>query len=285
MPDAAEVDLRAAVNAVSDVIMNRPRPLREFDQIHMKAGDMVLQAEFVARWADGKRLVFVGDGDAISVCVAYLHARKIIPYGPNRILVLDFDERVVDAVRRFADREGLRDLEAELYNCLDPLPSLGEFDAFYTNPPWGASNGGASVHLFAFRGMEAISFRGEGLVVIADDEELDWPKGVLASTQRFALDRGFYVKRLSPQLHSYHLDDAPTLLSCNLIFGSLPMGSEAANRELRVDQEFLRNFYGNDKSPRVHYVRQKMRLDYGMANETEYALELLDAARGQEAGR
>jgi hypothetical protein len=66
MADAAEqIDLRAAVNAISDVIQNRPLPLRIFDQIYMKAGDMVLQSEFVARWADSKRVAFIGDGDAI----------------------------------------------------------------------------------------------------------------------------------------------------------------------------------------------------------------------------
>ena len=67
-----DIDLRSALNAISDVVQNRPRPLREFDQIYMKAGDMVLQSELVARWADGKLLVFIGDGDSISVCVAYL---------------------------------------------------------------------------------------------------------------------------------------------------------------------------------------------------------------------
>jgi predicted methyltransferase len=66
----AQVDLREAVNAVSDVVQNRPRPLREFDQIHMKTGDMVLQSEAVADWSDGKRLAFIGDGDAISVWVS-----------------------------------------------------------------------------------------------------------------------------------------------------------------------------------------------------------------------
>ena len=39
------IDLREAVNAISDVVQNRPRPLREFDQIYMKTGDMVLQGE------------------------------------------------------------------------------------------------------------------------------------------------------------------------------------------------------------------------------------------------
>jgi hypothetical protein len=69
--ERTRIDLRRAINAISDVVQNRPRPLREFDQIHMKAGDMLLQSEMVADWADNKRLAFIGDGDAISVCVAY----------------------------------------------------------------------------------------------------------------------------------------------------------------------------------------------------------------------
>ena len=76
----------------------------------MKAGDMVLQSEFVARWARDKKLAFIGDGDAISVCVAYLKAREIIDYGPAEIVVFDFDERICNAVERFADRERIEGL-------------------------------------------------------------------------------------------------------------------------------------------------------------------------------
>lgn len=108
MPSDNEVDLRAAINAISDVVQNRPRPLREFDQIYMKTADMVLQSEFVANWAKEKRLAFIGDGDAISVCVAYLKKREIIEYGPSKIVVFDFDERIVGAVKRFADSERMK---------------------------------------------------------------------------------------------------------------------------------------------------------------------------------
>src|ERR1035441_7402919 len=98
MAEQKEIDLRSAINAISDVVQNRPRPLRQWDQIYMKTGDMVLQSQFVAKWADGKRLAFIGDGDAISVCVAYLHKREILPYGPSSITVFDFDERICGAV-------------------------------------------------------------------------------------------------------------------------------------------------------------------------------------------
>lgn len=276
----AQVDLRKAINAVSDVVQNRPRPLRDFDQIHMKTGDMVLQSEIVANWADGKRIAFIGDGDAISVCVAYLKSRGIVDYGPTKIMVFDFDERVVQAVKRFADKERLENLDATLYNCLDALPMLPKYDCFYTNPPWGASNNGESVNIFAQRGIEATHFVGDGMIVIADDDELPWPKQVLASVQSYASQRGFFVSRMMPKLHQYHLDDNPDLFSCNLIIKSLP-GNEGkqAISEAISDPARLSNFYGRSKAPRVKYVRQRKRLDYGKAHDDEYELELLEVPK------
>jgi predicted methyltransferase len=270
-----DFDLRAAVNAVSDVVQNRPRPLREFDQIYMKTGDMLLQSELVARWANGKRLAFIGDGDAISVCVAYLQQRGIFGFGPRLITVFDFDERICKAVDRFADHERLDSLRAELYNCLDAFHGPTNFERFYTNPPWGASNEGESVKVFAQRGMEAISYTGEGLIVVADDPDLEWPKRVLTQTQAFCLESGFMVQQLMPQLHSYHLDDAPNLRSCNVIIKSVQSQQPPVSEAIR-DPARLNNFYGRAAYPRVRYVREKVHLDYGKAHEDEYRLELLE---------
>lgn len=271
-----DIDLKAAINAVSDVVQNRPRPMREFDQIYMKTGDMVMQSEFVASWADRKRLAFIGDGDSISVCVAYLHARGILGYGPSMPTVFDFDERIVGAINRFADRERLENLKAVLYNCIDGLPQDKVFECFYTNPPWGASNNGASVNLFVQRGMEATRYIGEGMVVIADDPQLSWPQEVLYQVQAFASSHGFYVSRMMPQLHSYHLDDAPDLRSCNLMIKARPGNAELSGSQSIRDSARLDNFYGRDTTLRVKYIRERKRLDYGKANETEYEFELLE---------
>lgn len=276
MANRSDIDLRTAINAVSDVVQNRPRPLRELDQIYMKTGDMVLQSEVVANWADGKRLAFIGDGDAISVCVAYLKNREIFDYGPSKITVFDFDERICNAVARFADKERLENLEARLYNCIEAFPAVGEFDFFYTNPPWGASNNGASVNVFIQRGMEAIGNDGEGMVVIADDHDLDWPQQVLASAQRFALERDFFVQKMTSKLHLYHLDDNPDLRSCNLMLKSLP-GSHPPGGSMDIsDAERLANFYGRDNNLRIRYVHENKRIDYGKAHDDEYQFELLE---------
>ena len=271
-----EIDLKVAINAVSDVVQNRPRPLREFDQIYMKTGDMVMQSEFVSRWADGQRIAFIGDGDAISVCTAYFTSQGIVDGGPAQITVFDFDERIVRAINRFAEHAGIDHLDAVLYNCLDEFPAAEAFDCFYTNPPWGASNDGDSVKVFTRRGMEALHYSGEGVIVIADNPDLAWPKQVLHSVQRFAVENDFFVSRMMPQLHSYHLDDAPDLKSCNLIISSVPGAGHVPESTSIRDAEVLEHFYGKSASPYVRYVRETRRLDYGKANESEYELELLE---------
>lgn len=273
------VDIREAVNAVSDVVQNRPRPIRNFDQIYMKTGDMVVQSEIIADWADKRRLAFIGDGDAISVCVAYLKAKEVLRFGPSHITVFDFDERQVSAIQRFADRERLENLTAQLYNCLDPFPKHKKFDCFYTNPPWGASNNGESVNVFIERGIEVINGVGEGVVVIADDDTLDWPKLVLGNVQKFAASRQFYVSKMQRKLHGYHLDDAPDLKSCNLFVSSLPGAKAVSGASQPTSEERLKNFYGNGKEPTVRYVREKKRPDYGMASDDEYGLELLESRK------
>lgn len=269
----AQIDLKDTMNAISDVIANRPLPLRQFDQIFMKAGDMVMQSEFVAQWADGKRLCFIGDGDGIGICAALLKHRGIYGYGPDRVTVLDFDERIVNSVNRIADKERMEDgvLEARLYNVLDALPEdLGDYDCFYTNPPWGQYNEGRSVDVFVQRGMEAISNRGEGLVVIAGDLDLDWPAQVLSNVQRTAAARGFFVGRMQPGLHLYHLDDAPDLRSCNLVIRSLPSNPEQRQSIQIRDPDRLEDFYGRSQAPRVRYVHDLQPMDYNKAGDRSY---------------
>lgn len=274
----AEIDLREAINAVSDVVQNRPRPLRHVDQIYMKTGDMVLQSEMVARWANGKRLAFIGDGDAISVCVALLHGREIFDFGPSEIAVFDFDERICSAVERFADKQQLTKLTSTLYNVLDAFPAWGKFDCFYTNPPWGASNEGESVKVFAQRGFEAVGYAGEGMVVIADDHELAWPQVVLHRTQQFAIQSGFYVQKMQSKLHLYHLDDNPGLRSCNLMLKGLPGNGRDGSSERITSAERLVNFYGRGLVAETRYIRERKRVDYGKAPDDEYRLEGFEGA-------
>lgn len=268
------MNLRESLNAISDVVNNRPRPLREFDQIFMKSADMLLQTEHVSRHFDGRRIVCIGDGDAIGLCLLHLYNLKILDKGPRSLHVLDFDERVVLSVQQFAKRFEMTDrVSAELYNVIDPLPKKywRKFDGFYTNPPFGKSNGGRSVEAFIKRGEEAIGKGGVGCLVIADDRRLPWSQNVLLTTEMLVLNSGFVISELLPEFHHYHLDDVPDLTSCSIVIrrvGSPPM--KYNSRPLETTQ--LDNFYGKGRHLRVKYVRDLTRGN--RFQSTDYKFEL-----------
>ena len=182
---------------------------------------------------------------------------------------------VYSAIKSFAERKHIRLLNAELYNARDPFPMTNRFERFYTNPPWGQSNDGESVHIFMERGMEACGHGGQGMIVIADDEELEWPKRVLYTTQKRASELGYFVSRMQPLMHSYHLDDDALLRSCNLFVEALP-GNRQPAESREVDKERLTNFYGRDQNLRMRYIRSSRPLTFEAADEDDWKPEFYE---------
>jgi predicted methyltransferase len=253
----SSIDLRASINALSDVITNRPPPLRVYDQIYMKLADMLLQTEVLSRRFVGKSVIFIGDGDAIALSLVHLSNLKLLAGSPKHVTVLDFDERVVNSINHFGRIFEIDDrIHAELYNVADPLPPhhWQAHDAFYTNPPWGASNDGASVCSFVGRGVEAMGRRGIGCIVIGDHPNYPWTHRVQFATQRYLMERGFRVSEMLPQFHSYHLDDDPDLTSCCMV-ARRDDGVEQPYSSGALPPESWRNFYGADSPLRIRYIR------------------------------
>lgn len=270
-------DLRDAINAISDVVQNRPPPIREVDQIYMKVADMAIQAGYIARVLDRQRVVFIGDGDGISLSVVHLTSQDIVSGGPESILVLDFDERIVNAINRFAENRGYEQrITARLYNVIDPLPSdlIGQFDSFHTNPPWGASNDGESVCAFMERGIEAVKPDACGMVIIADDKRLCWTQQVLHRAQALALERGFVVAEMQPELHHYHLDDAPDLQSCAMFIRRTGW-THAPSVSMPMAKERFEKFYGRKNPLTIRYIRDRLGLHPGKAADLTYIIEPL----------
>jgi N4-bis(aminopropyl)spermidine synthase len=268
------IDFRKALNTISDVVQNRPTPLREFDQIYMKVGDLVIQADFIARKFDKLNLVSIGDGDAICLSIMHLKQQEVFNYGPKHITVLDFDERIVNSINDFARKNDLADkIDAELYNVCDPVPVKHRrvSDAFYTNPPWGASNDGQSVNAFVKRGIESTKPKGIGAIVIADNVEYSWTSHVIFETQKHLISSGYIVSEMIPCLHQYHLDDAPELASCCIVVREVETLACFDNSEA-LPQLLLQNFYGRENPLIYRYVKDLSGLNTGRASDGSYEL-------------
>jgi len=243
----------------------------------MKIGDLALQAAFVAQRLDGKDVVFIGDGDGICLSIAHLKGQDVMEYGPRTMEVVDFDERIVKSITRFADKYRYENVSARLYNVADSVPDdlIGSKEAFYTNPPWGASNEGESVLAFVERGIECTKDGGLGVVVLADDLSYSWTQQVLRNVQLRVLDAGFVVAEMDPEAHLYHLDDAPDLHSCSLVFRRVNLVMKPV-KSTPLDGQRLQNFYGRNNPMRYRYVRERVTLHYGRAAETAYELVPLE---------
>ena len=251
------LDLRACLNAISDVVNNRPHPLRQFDQIFMKTADMLLQTEHVGRVFREKKVIFIGDGDAIGLCLVHLHKLGLLENSPESVHVLDLDERIVMSIRNFADTFGISDrVTAELYNVAEPLPEehWEKYDGFYTNPPWGASNNGRSVEAFLKRGIEAVGKDATGCLVLPDHKNYQWTHDVLLATQRIVIKYGFMISTLLPEFHKYHLDDAPDLTSCSMVIQRVEYNPTTYSSK-SLDKTMLENFYGIQSPLKVKFVR------------------------------
>jgi hypothetical protein len=61
-----------------------------------------------------------------------------------------------------------------------------------------------------------------------------------------------------------------------LLFKALADNQTPGDSRAITEPGRLKHFYGRDNEPRVRYVREKKRLEYGKAHEDEYSLELLE---------
>lgn len=241
--------------AVEIVQRARPSALRSFDQIPMRSKDLLRQAKLVSPSLTGKRVAFVGDMDGTAMLIGLLTAGG--GAAPARMIVLDFDDRVLASTLEVAVRYGFGNLiEVRRYNVFDTVPAdlIGRWDCFYTNPPYGSYNSGASARLFVTRGCELTkATNGTGCIIIPDDPHRPWTRDAMIATQRFLTTHGWIVREKLNQLHQYHLDDDQDLASALMLVDRVVVAGECLNtmpfagRQVAFDE--IPHFYGRSAPP------------------------------------
>lgn len=216
-PDAAQVDLVAQVTQHP----SRPRPIRDIDQIFMLPGSQLVQALLAIDYLKYRDVVFVGDGDCMGLVVAHLANRGVFK-GPAKIRIFDFDERLLVFIEQAILDLGLPPdlISCHRYNVRDPIdPRFAQaHEVFYTNPPYGSADGGECGRLFLARCMEfckpAPSW---GLALLPFAHKEDWSRLAMSSIQSFLCQHGYVVSEMIREIHQYHLEDRPSLMSCNVV--------------------------------------------------------------------
>lgn len=255
-PDPAWVDLVAQVTQHPA----RPRPIRKIDQIFMLPGSQLVQALLAIDYLKYRDVVFVGDGDCMGLVVAHL-ANRCVFKGPSKIRIFDFDERILAFVELV-----IRDLRlppdlitVHRYNVRDPIdPRYAQaHDVFYTNPPYGSADDGKCGQLFLSRCMEfckpAPSW---GMALLPFAHKEDWSRTAMLGIQNFLGAHGYVVSEMIREVHQYHLDDRPSLMSSNVVVDRVKNVTPPFAGKHFKDGE-MPNFYGRTPMKVPAYINRK----------------------------
>jgi predicted methyltransferase len=234
------------------VSKSRPPPLRQYDQIYMKGEYLCFQTKLMASELANKKVVFMGDGDNMSLMFGLFAMDGKIEQ-PDHMLVLDFDQRILRHIENFSKIHNFDYMiTTKLYNVKWELPEeylyWGEF--FYTNPVYSSKTEpkGQGALIFIDRCLNFCASQCSGCVLLPYDCTRPWTQEVNKTIQPYFIDVGCYIREMVPDMHAYHLDDDPNLRSATMIIDRLELkGTKFEMKELCPGE--LRYFYGSSDEP------------------------------------
>ena len=258
--------VREYVSLVDIVAYRRPAANRVFDQIYMMTGDMLTQVDVMQDYLTDKDVIFLGDGDGMSMLFGLFSVKNII----------NSDERIVNNIINFSLEYGFEEklhISCEKYNVIERIPERhkNRYDFFYINPPYGSKNAGISCEVWLHRCMDLCKNACSGCIIIPYDREQEWTIHAMVYVQKFLLENGFVVRDMVSYMHSYHLKDNPILRSATLIVDRIEAKqSKYSSKNLPLD--ILKNLYGSPR-PIPKYICDD-NTPYGKADyDWEYGKE------------
>lgn len=235
-------------------------PIRGVDQIYMKPEYMIIQTKLMASELQNKRVIFMGDGDQMSLMFGLYAIEGSLP-SPDHMLVLDFDKRVLTAIKRFASKHGFGYLiTTELYNVKWKVPeeykSWGDF--FYTNPAYGSKTEpkGLPVIIFVDRCLSMCAPKSSGCIIFPYDLTRPWTLEVVKNVQTYLIKMNCVIREMIKDMHMYNLDDDPNLRSSTIIIDRLGSTKTRYKSDEEIPLDHLRYFYGSSDAPVPEYIEK-----------------------------
>lgn len=263
----AEMDMIARVTQHPE----RPKPLREYDQIYMLPGSQLSQAKLISDYLRNREVVLVGDGDCMSLVLAFLAKNRVID-PPAHMLVLDFDERILHFIKQTVAEFKLdADLiDTRRYNVRHPIPSehAGESDVFYTNPPYGSADKGECGKIFLSRCMALCKPVGSwGVAILPYQHSTRWSREAMANIQPFLVQHGYIVTEMIRGVHQYHLEDRPELYSGTVVVDRVNQ-VDPPYSDRTFQPEDLQQFYGRRARRMPEYIDEQGNSVYAETDST-----------------
>lgn len=269
------LELRKIIDYIDVLLYNRPLPIRQYDQIYMRAIYMLDQTDYIEKYISKKNIVFLGDGDGMSLLISMFSQNKAIDV--SGITVMDFDERIIDSFKKTETNCINKKFPVNyyLYNVINPVENdlISTHDFFYINPPYGSKNNGLSCILWLYRCMDLCTDTAEGCIIIPDDERFPWTRSSAENIYNFLSANGFEIIDKKYNAHLYHLDDNPQLYSSAIIVRRTT-AFKSPYRDRKFPFSMVKNMYGKIRPiPQYIYIdtenplgRKDLKWEYGNIN-------------------
>ena len=191
------------LNNIQKIIKNRPTPEYSLDQSHADFSTIIKRTLYLLKKGDieGRRIIFLGDDDSISLAVGLTQLAK-------EITVLDVDKRVLNYISEQADEHSLRNFNVLTHDLREPCPEkiTNKYDVVVMDPPYTIQG----LRLFLKRASQVlksiIDVNGKFYPMIGKKCLLSFGNKPPEETQKLQLsilDHGFIIKQMIPEFNRY----------------------------------------------------------------------------------
>jgi len=191
------------LNSINDFLKNRPTPEFALDQSHADLLTIIKKTLYLLKKGDieGRRIVFLGDDDVISIAVGLTQLA-------NEITVLDIDNRVLDFISQSAEELSLKNFHVLSHDLRELCPNnvVGRYDVVVMDPPY--TNEG--LRLFLKRARQVLKsniiINGKNYSIIGKKCLLSFgnkPPEEMQKLQLSILDHGFIINEMLPDFNHY----------------------------------------------------------------------------------
>jgi S-adenosylmethionine decarboxylase proenzyme len=185
------------------ILNERPQPEFGLDQAHATAKTVLKKVSYLLEKGDveGRKIIFLGDDDAISLFVGLLGLAE-------EICVVDIDDRVLDFLSEKAQELSIKNFSTVRYDLRvgSPQDTINRFDVVLMDPPYTDPG----LRLFLKRAKKilrtSIEINGSVHSIIGKKCYVSFgnkPPEKMLKIQSSILDHGFIINEMIPDFNHY----------------------------------------------------------------------------------
>ncbi|MFX0000358.1 MAG: adenosylmethionine decarboxylase [Candidatus Hodarchaeota archaeon] len=191
------------LNDMQKIIQNRPTPEFALDQSHADFPTIIKKTLYLLKKGDieGRRIIFLGDDDNISLSVGLTRLAK-------EITVLDIDKRILDYISEKAEEYSLQNFNIIRHDLRESCAKeiMNKYDVVVMDPPYTIQG----LRLFLKRASQvlksSIQINSKIYPIIGKKCLLSFgnkPPIEMQKLQLSILDHGFIIKQMIPDFNRY----------------------------------------------------------------------------------